>query len=185
MTVSPVAQGMRNAVTALGLLGGSLGLCLGVSGGLLRGSPRIAGLAGLGGGILGAAAGFGASWVLVPLYYSHYSSVSLSVPLLVHGGIWTAIAIAGGLAFGFGIGGIRHAVEAAAYAIAGALCATFSYEFAGVWLFPAAQTDRPLPASPESRLFAYLILALMVGAALAFSATRSRASKVTPAPAVS
>ncbi len=183
--ISPVVYSTRNGMTSLGLLGGSLGLGLGLAGGLLRGSARSAGLAGLVGVVLGGAAGAGAAKVLVPLYFSNYSGVSLTVPLLVHGGLWTSISIAAGLAFGLGIGGPGRAIEAVIYAIAGALLATFTYEFAGVWLFPAAQTDRPLPLSSASRMFAYLVVGLMIGAALAFGVSRRRSSNVTTTPTIS
>jgi hypothetical protein len=183
--ISPVVHSTRNAMTSLGLLGASLGLGLGLVGGLLRGSARSAGLAGLVGVVLGGAAGAGAAKVLVPLYFSNYSGVSLSVPLLVHGGLWTSISLAAGLAFGLGIGGPGRVTEAVIYAILGALFATLTYEFAGVWLFPAAQTDRPLPLSSESRMFAYLVVALMISAALAFGVSRRRSSNVTTTPIIS
>ena len=182
MRISPVVYSTRNGMTSLGLLGGSLGLGLGLAGGLLRGSARSAGLAGLVGGVLGGAAGAGAAKVLVPLYFSNYSGVSLTVPLLVHGGLWTSIAIAAGLAFGLGIGGPGRVIEAVIYAILGAVFATLTYEFAGVWLFPAAQTDRPLPLTSASRMFAYLVVALFIGAALAFSVSRRRSASVSPTP---
>jgi hypothetical protein len=183
--ISPVVHSTRNGMTSLGLLGGTLGLGLGLAGGLLRGSARSAGLAGPVGVVLGGAAGAGAAKVLVPLYFSNYSAVSLSVPLLVHGGLWTSISIAAGLAFGLGIEGPGRVIEAVIYAIVGALLATFTYEFAGVWLFPAAQTDRPLPVTSGSRMFAYLVVALMIGAALAFGVSRRRSSNVTTAPTIS
>jgi hypothetical protein len=180
--ISPVVHSTRNGMTSVGLLGGSLGLGLGLAGGLLRGSARSAGLAGPVGVVLGGAAGAGAAKVLVPLYFSNYSAVSLSVPLLVHGGLWTSISIAAGLAFGLGIEGPSRVIEAVIYAIVGALLATITNEFAGVWLFPAAQTDRPLPVTSGSRMFAYLVVALMIGAALAFGVSRRRSSNVTTAP---
>jgi hypothetical protein len=183
--ISPVVYRTQNAMTAFGLLGGSLGMGLGLAGGLLRGSARSAALAGLIGIVLGAAAGAGAAKVLVPLYFRYYSGISLSVPLLVHGALWTSIAIAVGLAFGFGIGGPRRAIDAMTYSVVGALLATFTYEFAGIWLFPSAQVDRPLPVSSESRLFAYLVVALIVGAASAFGASKRQASNVTPVAIIS
>jgi len=172
--VSPVVYSTRNAMTSIGLLGASLGLGLGLAGGLLRGSARSAGLAALLGVVLGGAAGAGAAKVLVPFYFSNYSGASLSVPMLVHGGLWTSISIAAGIAFGLGLEGPGRAIEAVFYAIAGALLATVTYEFAGVWLFPVAQTDRPLPLSSASRMFAELVVALRIGAALAFSVSRRR-----------
>jgi hypothetical protein len=120
--------------------------------------------------------------VLVPLYFSSYSGVSLTIPLLVHGGLWTSISVAAGLAFGLGIGGRGRAIEAVIYSIAGALLATFTYEFASVWLFPAAQTDRPVPMSSGIRMFADLLVALIIGAALALCVSRRRPSKVVPTP---
>src|SRR5262249_35993559 len=154
--ISAVVYSTRNGVICLGILGGSLGLALGLAGGFLRGSARSAGLAGLVGVALGGAAGAGAARALVPLYFRHYSGVDLSLPLLVHGGLWTSISIAAGLAFGLGVGGPGRALGAVIYAVAGALLATLTYEFASIWLFPAAQTDRPLPLSSGSRMFADL-----------------------------
>jgi hypothetical protein len=183
--ISAVVYSTRNGVICLGILGGSLGLALGLAGGFLRGSARSVGLASLVGVVLGGAAGAGAARVLVPLYFRHYSGVDLSLPLLVHGGLWTSIAFAAGLAFGLGVGGPSRVLGAMTYAIAGALLATFTYEFASIWLFPAAQTDRPLPTSSGSRLFAYLVVALIMGAALAFGASRRQSSKVTQAPTIS
>ena len=153
-------------MTSFGLLGGSLGLGLGLAGGLLRGSARSAGLAGLVGIVLGGAAGAGAAKGLVPRYFSTNAEANPSVPLLVHGGLWMSISIAAGLGFGLGIGGRGRVIEAVIYAIAGALLAILTYEFASVWLFPAAQTERPLSRSPGSRLFADLLVSCMIGAAL-------------------
>jgi hypothetical protein len=122
----------------------------------------------------------------VPFYFRHYSGVDMSLPLLVHGGLWTSIAVAAGLAFGLGAGGPRRAPGSAAYAIAGALIATFTYEFASVWLFPAVQTDRPLPFSSASRMFADLVVGLFIAAALASGASRRRSPAVTrDTPAIS
>jgi hypothetical protein len=180
--ISPVVYSTRNGMTSLGLLGGLLGLSLGLAGGLLRQSARSAGLAGLVGGVLGGAAGASAANVLVPVYFGNLSSASLSVPLLVHGGLWMSISIAVGLAFGLGGGGPGRAIEAVILAIAGALLATLTYELAGGLLFPAAQTDRPLPLTSASRMFADLVVALFIGAALAFSVSRRRSANVSPTP---
>jgi hypothetical protein len=176
--ISPVVFSTRNGMVCLGILGGSLGLALGLAGGFLRGSARSAGLAGLVGVVLGGAAGAGAARALVPLYFRHYSGVDLSFPLLIHGGLWTSISFAAGLAFGLGVGGPDRAPGAVIHAMVGALLATFTYEFASIWLFPAAQTDRPLPMSSGSRMFAYLVVALIIGASVAFGASRRRSSSV-------
>jgi hypothetical protein len=183
--ISPVVYSMRNGMTCLGLLGGSLGLCLGLAGGSLRGSARFAGMAALVGTVLGGAAGAGAARVLVPLYFGNSASSNLIVPLLVHGGMWTAISIAAGLAFGLGAGGPGRAIDGMTHAIAGALIATVTCEFAGVWLFPAAQTDRPLSLTPESRAFAFLIVAVVIGAASAYGVTRRRSLTFGAGPTIS
>jgi hypothetical protein len=175
--ISPVVYSTRNGMTCAGFLGGSLGLALGLAGGCLGRSARSAGLAGLVGVVLGAAAGASAARVLVPLYFRNYAGADLSLPLLVHGGLWASVGLATGLAFGLGFGGPGLALEAGIVAIVGALVATLTYELAGILLFPAAQTDRPIAMSPGSRLFADLVLALLTAAALAFGASRSRPSR--------
>jgi hypothetical protein len=171
--VSPVVYRTRNGMTSFGILGGSLGLGLGLAGGLLRGSARSAGLVGI---VLASAAGAGAARVLTPLYFRYYSGVSLTIPLLIHGGIWASISIAAGLAFGLGVRGPSRAIASVVPAVAGALLATFTYEIAGVLLFHAAQTDRPLPMSSGSRVFAYLVVSVLIAGASALSVSRRRRS---------
>jgi hypothetical protein len=180
--VSPVVYTTQNGMTCYGILGAALGLGLGLAGDLLGGSARRAGLAGLIGLGLGGTAGAGAARGLVPYYFAHYAADSLAVPLMVHGGIWAAIAVGAGLAFGLGTGGRGKIIGAVISAIVGALLATVTYEFASIAIFPATQTDRPLPMTSESRLFAYLVVALAIGAALALGESRGRSAKSGPDP---
>jgi hypothetical protein len=170
--VLPVVHMTRNGMTTLGLLGGTMGLSLGLAGGLLKRSARSAALAGLAGTIFGAAAAAGAARVLVPIYFQHSGCIDLMFPLLIHSGLWLAVAIPAGLAFGLGVGDARRAIEAIVYAVVGAILATVIYEVAGVWLFPRAQTDRPLPISSAARLFAYIVVALGISSALVFAVAR-------------
>ena len=114
--------------------------------------------------------------MLVPLYFRNYPGAGLSLPLLIHGGLWAAVSLAAGLAFGLGLAGLRRAVEAAVLGVAGAVLAAIAYELSGIWLFPGAQTDRPLPLSSESRLFAYMVVALITAAVLAFGVSRRKHS---------
>ena len=183
--VSPVVYSTQNGMTAFGLLGATLGLGLGIVGGVLRGSSRSAILAGLIGLALGGGAGVAAARGLVPFYFNNYSGVSLTTPLLVHGGLWMSIALAAGFAFGLGLGGIPRAIEALAFAIPGALLATFLYEFTAIWLFSMAQPDRPLPVTPVSRFYTYLVTGIVVSVAMALCASRARSSKSVAAPVVS
>jgi len=180
--VSPVVFNTQNGMVAFGTLGGALGLGLGLVGGLLRGSARSAGLAGAVGMVLGGSTGAGTAKLLIPFYFRNYSAESLSVPLLVHGGIWTTIAIAAGFAYGMGLGGPKRALQTLGYAILGAVIATFLYEFGGAVLFSSSQTDRPLPVSPGSRMFANLVIALFLAGALAFGVSRTQSSKAASAP---
>jgi hypothetical protein len=184
-----VVASTRNGMASFGILGASLGLGLGLAGGLLRGSARSAGLAGVVGLVLGGGAGAVMAKVLVPIYFAKPQADSLTVPLLVHGGIWSAIGVGVGLAYGLGIGGHGRKAEAVfyavLYAVVGSLLATFVYEFAGVLLFPTAQADRPLPISPGIRLFADLVVSLVIGASLVFGVPRGPSSKVVSAPTVS
>jgi hypothetical protein len=181
--ISPVVYSTRNGMTCMGILGGSLGLTMGLAGGFLKGSARSAVLAGLSGAVLGGAAGAGSARVLVPIYFRHYPGAELSLPLLVHSGLWASVSFAAGLAFGLGLGGSRSAIEAAVVAIGGSLLAALTHELAGIWLFPSAQTDRPLPMSSGSRLFAYLVVALFTAAVLALGVSRRRRPAAPAQPA--
>ena len=169
-------------MTCLGILGGSLGLALGAAGGLLSGSARSAGVASLAGGLVGGAFGAGTARLLVPLYFRNYPGAGLGLPLLVHGGLWASVCFAAGLAFGLGLGGFRRAIEASILGIVGAVLAAMTYELAGIWLFPAAQTDRPLPPSSGSRMFACLVVVLITAAAwpLEFPARSTQLPRPNP-----
>ena len=128
-----------------------LGLGLGLAGGSIgRSIPRavVAGVVGL---LVGGAIGIGTARLLVPVYFANREANDLIHPLLVHGGIWGAVAAVAGLAFGLGLGvgpGVRTALAGAA----AALLATVVYEIAGGLLFPTAMTDRPVSATWETRL---------------------------------
>lgn len=182
--ISPVVFTTRNGMVAIGILGATLGLGLGMAGGLIRGSAKSAATAGLMGLLLGAAGGIGAAKVLIPLYFRNYSGTNLVVPLLVHGGLWTAIAVPAGLAFAIGSRGSSRIVETLGYALLGALIATLIYECSGAVLFPNAQSDRPLPLTSGSRLFAHLVIGLILAGVLAFNTVRGRPSAGVAEPSV-
>ena len=102
-----VSAHSRGGASAFGMLGATLGLALGLAGGLSRRDPRAALTAGAIGLILAGAVGAGAAMGLVRLYFQNQDpqSNSLLFPLLVHCGIWSTIGLAAGLAFGIGVGG--------------------------------------------------------------------------------
>jgi hypothetical protein len=158
----------RNGALTFGVLGGLLGVGLGVAGGLIRRSIPGALLGGFVGLILGAAAGALPAVEIMPWYWRHRnddpSALSLLTPLLVHLGLWSAIGLAAGLAFGIGCGSkpIRL-FEAALAGLTGAMLGTFVYEMAGAFLFPMAHTTDPFSATSGTRLLARLCVAGFVG----------------------
>ena len=94
----------QNAALAFAVLGGTLAAALGMAGGLARKSMRagiISSVVGLG---LGMILGIAASIVMLPIYFNALErtqeelSRDLTLPLVVHAGIWAACGLAGGAA---------------------------------------------------------------------------------------
>jgi hypothetical protein len=163
---------MKNAALAFTVQGAFLGLALGLAGGLARGSARSGAAAGLAGAVLGGALALGASAALQPVYYQNVQldqvEQGLTVPMLVHGGIWGAAGLAGGLAFGLGLGrGRSSIVRAAVGGLVGVLLAAFLFEATAAMAFPKAATTRPLSLTPESRLMAKMLASLLSAAGIA------------------
>jgi hypothetical protein len=152
------AANINNATLAFGLLGTIVGLTLGVAGGLARRSLKSGVMAGVIGLLAGGAVGAGVARALVPISedYSQLLSDNLGYSLLIHGGIWSAVAAAGGLAFGLGIAGRGTIPRAILGAIVGALLGAAVYEVAGALAAPMAETSRPLSITSATRLFARL-----------------------------
>jgi hypothetical protein len=153
-----------------GGLGAVLGLTLGAVGGLARRSPRAAITAAPIGLVLGAAAGFGTTFLLLPWFHANYTvpgddsfTQELGLALATHGGIWAAIGAAAGLTLGLGLGGGRVG-RAIIGGILGAAIATLIYEFGGAVAFPMERTLQPTAMAPVPRLIAHLAVALFVSA---------------------
>src|SRR6185312_10846648 len=104
--MAPLASqvGLRNAMTAFGALGAAMGLGFGVVGGLARRSLSRALAAAAFGAIAGAAAGAGLARLLVPIFYDHLGEDDLTYSLIVHGGVWGALGLIAGAAYGLGVG---------------------------------------------------------------------------------
>ena len=104
------AADTKNATLAFALLGGVLGAALGMAGGVARGRPgrewyrRSSAL------FWARCWAPGRRCALLPFYFRALDkaqedlSRDLTLPLLVHGGIWAACGLAGGAAFGIGLG---------------------------------------------------------------------------------
>jgi hypothetical protein len=162
------AADFKNAALAFAVLGGVLGAALGLAGGLARNSTRAAARAAAIGLILGVVLGIGTSSAFLPLFFRALDvskeelSRDLTLPLLVHCGIWSGCGLAGGLAFGIGLGGPRHrAINAAIGGLIGAALGAALYELIGAAAFPADRTAYPLAITWNARLLARLIVATL------------------------
>ena len=154
----------RNAALACGLLGATLGLGLGIAGGLVRGSIVAALGAGLVGLALGGSLGVGGSFGFMPIYwrYKDPSGTDLGQALLIHSALWSSLGLAGGLAYGLGRFGLRSRplFLAAVGGLAGALVGTVAFEIIGAVGFPFARTAQPIAATATTRLLGRLAVAL-------------------------
>ncbi len=160
----------KNATLAFAVLGGTLGLALGIAGGLARKSGRAGFRAGVFGLVLGGLVGSGISLALLPIYHHALArspeemSHDIILPLLVHGGIWSACGLAGGVAFGIGLGAGRGRVfNAALGGLIGAALGAALYEIVGVAMFPASKTTSPISLTWNTRLLARMLVASLSG----------------------
>jgi hypothetical protein len=159
----------RNAALTFGALGGLLGFGLGLAGGVVARSPNRALTAAAAGLTLGAAAGALPSFILMPWQWAHRnddpSTSMLLTPILLHFGLWAAVGLASGLAFGIGTSGLRplRLVEAAVAGLAGAVLGSFAFDMIGAFFFPVAQTALPFSETAGTRFLARLLVAGFVG----------------------
>jgi hypothetical protein len=129
------------------------------------------------------AAGSGMSFLFLPGYYQRFNpqDEDLILPILMHGGIWSAIGAGGGLAFGIGMGGAARTFRALLGGLLGAVAATLLYEVVGAVLLPLAKTSQPLAATSGARLLAQLLVAVFVAA---FAAAGAGAASGIQKPAI-
>ena len=174
----------KNSALAFGLVGASLGLGLGLAGGLVSRSRPWALGAGLVGLVLAGAAGVGAALGLVPVYWSFWYSGNegffdregMMLPMLLFAGIWSAIGAAGGLAFA--LGHDRERLNCLRMALAGALggfLGAVAFEITAGLLFSTVRQIHPIPPTSWSRLTDRMFLALFVALTIAITAARRRA----------
>ena len=120
--------------------------------------------------VLGAVLGAGTSLALLPFYFRALDkaqedlSRDLTLPLLVHGGIWAACGLAGGAAFAIGLGAGRiRLIKAAVGGLIGAVFGAALYELIGATAFPTDKTTYPLATIWIARLLARLLVATLSG----------------------
>jgi hypothetical protein len=181
------AADAKNAGLAFVILGAALGGGLGVAGGLVRRSARVASWAGLVGLVTGAAAAGGMSLVLLPAYNAYQQRHpdeafrDLVLPLLVHAGVWSAAGAAGGLAFGLGLGQRGALLRAVIGGFIGAAVGAMAYELIGAAAFPAARTAQFVSATWETRLLARLAVTVLAAAGTVLGLTLPREPPAFPA----
>jgi hypothetical protein len=177
--VDPLASeiGLRNAVVSFGVSGAIFGLGMGLVGGIIRRSPVKAVKGAATGLLVGGAAGWSVSRLLVPVYYKNLISDDLTYPLMVHCGTWGAIGAAAGFAFAVGMVGWSGAARAMAAGTLAAVVAAITCEFAGGIVFPLAATDHPVAATPASRLVAPVVVAAFITAGMVLVFTSIDANK--------
>jgi MFS family permease len=158
-----IGRATQNAAVAYGLLGAILSLILGVTAGCFLGRfsiPRVL-AAGLGGIVLGASFGAASSYGLTPIYFHRMGTADVTLSLLIHLGIWSAVGAALGVAFGLGSGSRDVLVRSLVGGITGAALGTILFEICGAF-FPLARTERPLSEVAATRLAANIVLCLCV-----------------------
>ena len=176
------AADFRNATLAFAVLGGLMGTALGIAGGLAIQSTAAGTAAAAIGVVSGSLLGGGASLGLLPVYFRTLDvaqealSHDLVLPLMIHGGIWAACGLAGGVAFGLGLRvGATQIVTSGIGGLIGAALGAAIYELIGAMAFAGDMTTRPLSLSWSTRLMARLLVATLAAAtAAAFVSPSSR-----------
>jgi hypothetical protein len=151
----------KQAAASFGLLGLVLAAGLGLIGGLAAGSPRTAVLVALGGGLMGAAAGGGLSWAVVPIFSRYQTPDSgLRVLFLTHAAIFTGVGALSGLALGLGLGDRLAMGRALFGGLLGSFLGTIALEVVNSLAFPLMPTLEPIAPEPTPRLVTYLCVAV-------------------------
>jgi hypothetical protein len=172
---------LAKATLSYGLLGTLLGLALGLVGGAARRSARGAIAGAVAGAILGGIAGAVTARLAVAIFLRNEDTTvsdQILLPLLTHGAIGSALGAAGGLAMAIGLAGPRRRLLHAAFGgLLGAVVATFFYELIGGLAFPLEQTGQPISSGVGSRLFARLVVAILVAAGVTFALRHGQAAE--------
>lgn len=178
------------------LVYGGLGLCLAVATILstklaARGQcppvlPSIAAFAGV------VALSAAPSFLMMPAFAASADrdpgSLDLTMPLLIHLGLWAPIGAGIGLLFGIlRKRGIAGTIESTLAGAVGATLGTVAFEFLGAIVMPTDKTNEPMPGTERARLAAAMCISLGIMISLLYSALRSkhegRGPAITPVPA--
>jgi hypothetical protein len=103
----------------------------------------------------------------------------------MHLGLWVLLGAAAGLAFGIGRTEPRRWGITLVGGAIGAAMGTLLYEVLGAFLFPLAETSKPISEAWQTRLMAFLLVALATAAGiLAFAEAPKDRPRKSPHPAV-
>jgi hypothetical protein len=184
-TAEEIARIIRARIVSgtitFGATGAMVGLAFGLAGGASRRSIKRAALAGMAGLIVGGLAETGAAYGGLKFIYTKIDMQAddMLQTLLSHEALWAVVGLAGGLAFGLGIGGWRAWLKSAVGGLVGAAIATVVYEFLGALVFPTDGTHLPYANTAITRALAQVLIAL--GIAIGAVAMMNDGGKKRPA----
>jgi hypothetical protein len=178
----------KTALASYGALGAALTASLGAAGAMARRRGARGAALGTAGLPIGAAAAVAAAWALVPIYHDYHDWLynqqrpsGVVIPMLVQGGIVTAIGIAGGLALGLGLGGAGSAARASLGGALGGAIAVVCCGVLSALAFPGLETAQPIPPTAALRLLAHASAALLIAAGALASAEHLAMRRRRPA----
>lgn len=159
----------KNASLAFAILGGVTGLVMGIAGGIAARSTARGVIVGLIFQVVGTLVGGLASLALLRLLYRGYvrDPNDMFTPLLVQGGIWTAVGAVGGASFAIGCGLRRRLHNTIISASLGAIFATILFHVLGQSFYPDSNFSDPLANLSALRLMARLLVTVLVAVGVA------------------
>jgi hypothetical protein len=163
----------KNAMLSVAILGGVMAFAMGLAGGLVSRSIVRGLLVGTSAAIICALTGAGIARLVLPFFYRRLAPDPNDVmtPILIHGGMWTALAAVSAVAFAIGIKARRDFFYIVVNACIAAFSASFLYHTAAEGLFPTANSSEPIATAPAARLLAATLVTLLVAVGAASGAT--------------
>ena len=119
------------------------------------------------------------SFVMMPAFAASADrdpgSLDLTMPLLIHLGLWAPIGAGIGLLFGILRNrGIAGTIESTLAGAVGATLGTVVFEFLGAIVMPTDKTNEPMPGTERARLAAAMCVSMGIMLSLLYSTIRSK-----------
>lgn len=119
------------------------------------------------------------SFVMMPAFAAAADrdpgSLDLTMPLLIHLGLWGPIGAGIGLLFGTVRNrGVAGTIESTLAGAVGATLGTIMFEFLGAIVMPMDKTIEPMPGSERARLAAAMCISMGIMLSLIYSTLRSK-----------